>query len=293
MRSQLSRWLAFVGLALALCLTPVTVQPAQDYEQGSSNSRFDFNYEAAADAPAQGTNVTVAGWVKDTGDKGGSVRIVVRDESVDGDRVYQFTTDANENVSFIIFVSNSAHSAIGATAFSLNAWHWVAGTYDGKTVNVYLDSSTSDGSNTTPSGNLDADVVGISLGARSERNDGSTATEPTGDASIAEVAEWNRVLSAGELSALAAGYSPLFIPNGLVWYAPLIREGDPVVDRYIRRIALDIKVESTGGTISVVNHPRIIYTAMPYVITSPAAAAAANAGVIGGGVGGAAYVIGN
>lgn len=66
---------------------------------------------------------------------------------------------------------------------------------------------------------------------------------------IAEFAIWNRILTAAEAAILGKGYSPLFIPNGLVFYAPLIRN------------VPDLK---GGGSGTVTNaavfaHPRIIY----------------------------------
>lgn len=41
---------------------------------------------------------------------------------------------------------------------------------------------------------------------------------------IAEVGRWNRILSNGEIAALAKGYSPLFFRSGLVAYLPLVRD---------------------------------------------------------------------
>jgi hypothetical protein len=43
------------------------------------------------------------------------------------------------------------------------------------------------------------------------------------DGRMAEVGRWTRQLNAAEIAALAKGYSPRRIPNGLKWYTPLIR----------------------------------------------------------------------
>ncbi len=82
---------------------------------------------------------------------------------------------------------------------------------------------------------------------------------------IAELAIWNRLLTAAEAEILGDGFSPLFIPNGLVYYTPLIRN------------VSDLK-SGNSGTITnalVTPHPRIIYPAN-YNIAPFTAAAAGN-----------------
>ncbi len=41
---------------------------------------------------------------------------------------------------------------------------------------------------------------------------------------LGERAEWNRRLTDNEMKALAAGYSPQFFPDGLIYYRPPLRE---------------------------------------------------------------------
>lgn len=69
------------------------------------------------------------------------------------------------------------------------------------------------------------------------------------DGKIAEFAIWNRILTATEAAILGAGFSPLFIPNGLVFYSPLMRNTQ------------DIKGGNVGTVTNAVvfPHPRIIY----------------------------------
>ncbi len=72
---------------------------------------------------------------------------------------------------------------------------------------------------------------------------------------IAEVGWWNRVLSAGEIAALAVGFSPLSIPDGLVFAPDLIRDQrDPVSG----------KAGTLDGT-TVSEHPRIIRPAKLHI----------------------------
>jgi len=69
---------------------------------------------------------------------------------------------------------------------------------------------------------------------------------------LAEVAFWNRILTDAEKVILSKGFSPLFIPNGLIFYAPLIGRGSAEPD---------IKGGKSGTLAGTANfaHPRIIY----------------------------------
>lgn len=72
------------------------------------------------------------------------------------------------------------------------------------------------------------------------------------DGKIAEFGVWNRILSAAEADILGKGFSPLFIPRGLVFYAPLVGKYSPEIDI----------VGGGSGTITgatAASHPRIIY----------------------------------
>lgn len=97
----------------------------------------------------------------------------------------------------------------------------------------------------TPSGtsNHTTDDGNISIGA------GHDGSYEYWDGKIAEFAIWNRVLTAAEATILGKGFSPLFIPNGLVFYAPLVRG------------AKDLKSGNSGTIVNAVvfPHPRIIY----------------------------------
>lgn len=72
------------------------------------------------------------------------------------------------------------------------------------------------------------------------------------DGKIAEFGIWNRILSAGEAAKLGKNCSALFIPRGLVFYAPLFGNNSPETDI----------VGSGSGTVSGATkfaHPPIIY----------------------------------
>lgn len=134
-----------------------------------------------------------------------------------------------------------------------NVWTDYVITYDGSSTTndpaVYKDGSAiGTVERFTPSGTLLTSDDKLYLGNRA-------ADDLTTDGRIAEFAKWNRVLTAAEAAILGAGYSPLFIPNGLVLYAPLIGRFSPELD----------VIGGTTGTVSggtgTANHPRIIYPA--------------------------------
>ncbi len=87
----------------------------------------------------------------------------------------------------------------------------------------------------------------------------------------AEAALWigQAIRNEGIIDALAAGASPLIFPDGLAFYAPLIRNKHDIVGG---RTATD------SGSISVVTHPRVTYPAAPLWV--PAASAAPPAGTL-------------
>lgn len=93
---------------------------------------------------------------------------------------------------------------------------------------------------------------------------------PNANSALAEVAYWNRILTAHERAALDAGASPLFFGEGLIWYIPF-------------RTKLDVEMingvspTETGTGLTSGEHPPIVYpTTMPWSRQA--------AGVGGGGV---------
>lgn len=66
---------------------------------------------------------------------------------------------------------------------------------------------------------------------------------------IAEFAIYNRILTATEAYVLGKGFSPLFIPNGRVFYDPLIRGSRDLMSGNVGTVTNAV----------VTPHPRIIY----------------------------------
>ncbi len=135
-----------------------------------------------------------------------------------------------------------------SSGYSAGTWYQATGVFTSATSRlIYFDgvAGTADTTNRTPTG-IDSIEVG-------RRDNVSAVRAFSGD--VCEAAVWNRVLSAAEIASLAAGYSPLFLPRGLVFYCPLVRDvvnfnsgGNPA---------------ATGTTVS--DHPRIIYPSRPKI----------------------------
>lgn len=199
-------------------------------------------------AVAQGTVATVCAWIKPDVITG-TYNVVARDEQTNSDRVFQFRVN-NSNLEAICFVNDSTTAtAASSGGLTAGAWHFVAFTFDGTTIHVYINSGASAG-NASLSGNLSADQVGITIGGRSRYNATPASVTEDYDGAIAECAQWSRVLSAGELDLLADSFSPLFLRSGLQWNFQLVAHA---TDRIAGMAATAI------GSPAVSEHPRMIY----------------------------------
>lgn len=100
----------------------------------------------------------------------------------------------------------------------------------------------------TPAGTKKNDGTGFAIGYMKPANSFYW------DGQICEFGMWNRILTASEAAGLAKGLSPLFYPNGLVFYMPLIGNYSPEIEyRY-----------GSNGTVTEAtkyDHPRIMYPA--------------------------------
>jgi hypothetical protein len=149
-------------------------------------------------------------------------------------------------------------TSVGATEASggsmvVNTWYHIAGVLAATNSGfAYLDGVQGT-EQTNDVGDLTA-IDRVAIGAEA----GSTPAEYM-DGNVAEAAVWNVALTQADITALAAGYSPLFIkPQNLVFYLPMIRDND--VD-WIGGLSM-----TANGTPTVADHPpKIIYPASPYI----------------------------
>jgi len=92
---------------------------------------------------------------------------------------------------------------------------------------------------------------------------GNVRIQPSGynisaNGALAEFARWNRVLDATERAILQAGFSPLFIPKGLLEYRPFKNESQSLLSL---AEGPDVTVNQSGQTYT--QHPPVIYPAPP------------------------------
>lgn len=73
------------------------------------------------------------------------------------------------------------------------------------------------------------------------------------DGRIAELAIWNRILTADEMAALADGFAPSFFRRGLVFYTPLLGKLTNERDSILGTAG------SVDAGVTAIAHPRIIY----------------------------------
>lgn len=162
-------------------------------------------------------------------------------------------------------VRTTAVSADSTTGYSANTWHHACGVFTSSTSRAAFIDGGSKGTDVNSKGFSAVDVNTTSIGVT-----GASSKLLFMSGRVAEAAIWNAALSDAQVAILGAGYSPLFVrPQSLVAYWPLIRDQDN--DR------IGANNLTAINTPSVADHVNIIYPAAPYIITAPAAAAAANA----------------
>ena len=131
------------------------------------------------------------------------------------------------------------------------AWHNHVITYDFSSTSNdpiwYVDgTATALSEVSTPSGTVATDINELTIGS------GFGGASEFWDGKIGEVAVWTRILKASEAASIGKGYSPLFVPRGLEFYASLIGKNSPEGD-----IVGGAMGTVTGAT--AFKHPRIIY----------------------------------
>jgi hypothetical protein len=145
-----------------------------------------------------------------------------------------------------------------------STWHHLcatrAGAGAGAATTLYVDgASVASSANPSPAGARTTGEDCVSIGENA--NLGNDL-----DGRACEFFVYNRELSADEVSVIGASKcSPTMVPNGLVWYAPAIRE----LTEYMQ--AGTASLTATNAT--VIEHPPVIYPSAPYLghTTVPAA----------------------
>ena len=154
-----------------------------------------------------------------------------------------------------------ATSSAGASGTS--AWYHACGVEISTSSRiVYFNGGNTgtESTSNTPTGLNDTEIGAYRFGA--------SAPTTFFDGYMAEVAMWNAALDAGEVAALAKGFSPALIrPQSLVYYIPGVSD---ILDR-------KGTTWTNNNSVGFTTHPRVIMPRRRGVI--PASAAAASVGI--------------
>lgn len=178
------------------------------------------------------------------------------------DGAIRLFSNSTEEYNFAAVRWATTNGSWKVTGPSRNVWVNVLVTYDHGSVDndpIFYFDGVDQGAPTesqTPVGTLNSETDPLDVGNRA-------SSTRVWDGRLCEVAVWDRILNSAEAAAVGKKFSPLFFPDGLVLYDDLVRNV---------RNRLEGSTISTTGT-AVVDHPPIIYPALP--MSGFAAAAAA------------------
>ena len=146
-------------------------------------------------------NVTMSAWVKPTSWNSSSNGI----ESYGGIVQFYFTSSG-----FLRFQvhdsSNVTHTFTSPSAYATGTWYYVAATYDGTTVNLYVNGGASV-LNTSYTGGIGTNHYGDSGNNFLLANDGSDSTTDGFIGALDDIRIYNRALSPTEISNLYNSYN--------------------------------------------------------------------------------------
>jgi hypothetical protein len=202
---MISQWSAEGTADDSLSANNGLLQGGVTYVTGKLGQAFSFDgnsfVEVANSPTLEPSTITVAAWVKRSGSPG-EYRYVLAKGSQNCDASsYGLYTGQNGGLSFYIYdgVSYVLSPAQGQEIWDGN-WHYVAGTYDGANIRLYMDGlEVGTGTQTMISINYDLPTdQKFYIGAHSNVQDGcGDTTNFIGD--VDEVKVWNRALSASEI----------------------------------------------------------------------------------------------
>ena len=181
-------------------LSPDCSTNSPTWTTGKENSALLFDgtddYVTVGDATNLNpdTAITISAWVKWAIDPttGNSRAQII---SKNGDSQYQLQhNDGNTAFEFALGTSSGRESVVTSTTPSQNVWYFVAGTYDGQTMKLYVDGSLDNSASW--SGYITPSANDLDIGRRSVENDRNF------NGIIDEVSMWNRALDAMEINTL-------------------------------------------------------------------------------------------
>ena len=212
--------------------------------------------------------LTFSAWVRPD-DRGAQYAVV--SDSGDG-LTKQIRLGASNNGKFLMGMRGNSVASGVYYDNSNTTWFHILGSFVAAADQKLYVSGAQDGASTAGS-NIsdfaDSDYFYIGTGV----NSGTDIASKTWEGGIAEVAAYAAELTAGEIAALAKGFSPLLVRHSaLVGYWPL---GGPYAPTTIDPVGSNT-LTANGGA-SVESHPRIIYPMLPPAVMVAAGGQAARA----------------
>lgn len=211
---------------------------------------FSFNgtsqYLSTASAPASGTPMTLALWIRrsssavnqsvlSVGDNAGTHRNQINLRSGSSP---QFAVEA------IAIGSIATSRAVTGSATTLNQWDHACCVYNSATSRFAYLNGTASTEDTTDVGSQNA-ATGLQVATRIASNAATNYTQGL----MAEVGVWNAALTAAEIASLADGMTCDKVrPQSLVFYAPLVRN--------LQDVKGGLAITNNSAA-TVTDHPRV------------------------------------
>jgi Concanavalin A-like lectin/glucanases superfamily/F5/8 type C domain len=164
------------------CATPSFTEPDCNINLSVAGNIVTVPHNAALDV----NQFSIAAYIKTSQAAAADIHIVSK-ENVSAQNFRLSINNGKARISF-----NGTEFAEGTTNVNDNVWHYIAGTYDGTTLRIYVDGTqqASFGTVATPSINTDNVIIGQSY---------SSSNQYIG--SLDEISIWNKALSAIEVSS--------------------------------------------------------------------------------------------
>lgn len=199
-----------------------------------------------------GNAISVSMWLYPTSSTAYALNI--GDSSDDVGVVLRTYTD--EKYIWLRSGSTSKYRGTATSTVSLNTWQNIVATDPMNDFGDYTEMKIyKDGSEVTYSDSNSQNGVTEKAAFSGDYSLGGKKIDDTRNYAgyIAELGVWDRVITSNEINLLSKGYSPLFVPNGLRFYVPIVRH------------LMDMTSGNYGtldGT-TVVEHPDVICPTAP------------------------------
>jgi hypothetical protein len=202
------------------------------------------NYIFRLSTPVTGVPFSMSAWIYPTNNTANNNILALNSNS--GNNAAGITAEGNisgDPINAYIGDASGFTSTRSSAAYSINQWSHVCGVFASSTSRTVYINGSNEGSTTTSRTPVAFNRINIGV----YRQGGSGAADAF-NGRIAQIAVYNKALSASEVVSLSKGFSArLVAPNSLKVFVPLTRG------------FLDYKESSFSqeGTVSVIENPRI------------------------------------